>query len=141
MGGTRDEKDGGPGRVLRCKMRLGTALVGVKSVDFLPLYLFSILFCSHWEPKTCKYWPGTIGTTSECIFKMSAAREKRLHAAVRCLVFMFLSQIRSFGWCQHPGFVSIVATHVLRNLLKHLRSHQNEKGGVAWRALHSDALP
>lgn len=76
----RDEKDGGPGRVLRCKMRLGTALVGVKSVDFLPLYLCSILFCSHWEPKTCKYWPGTIGTTSECIFKMSAAREKRLHA-------------------------------------------------------------
>lgn len=36
----RKEKDGGPGRVLRCKMRFGTALVGVKSVDFLPLYLF-----------------------------------------------------------------------------------------------------
>lgn len=85
----RDEKDGGPGRVLRCKMRLGTALVGVKSVDFLPLYLFSILFCSHWEPKTCKYWPGTIGTTSECIFKMSAAREIRLVVLSDVLISCF----------------------------------------------------
>lgn len=40
----RDEKDGGPSRVLRCKTRLGTALVGVKSVDFAPsLSLFYLL--------------------------------------------------------------------------------------------------
>lgn len=35
----RDEKDGGPSRVLRCETRLAAALVGVKSVDFSPRYL------------------------------------------------------------------------------------------------------
>lgn len=46
VGGMRDEKDGGPSRVLRCEARLATALVGMKSVDIFPLYLFSVLCCS-----------------------------------------------------------------------------------------------
>ena len=54
----------------RCKTHLDTALAGVKTVDFFPLYLFSILFCCLWGQKACKYWCRTIETTGESVFKM-----------------------------------------------------------------------
>lgn len=69
--GTSDERDGGPGRVQRCKTHLDTALAGVKTVDFFPLCLYSILFCCLWGQKACKYWRRTIETTGESVFKMS----------------------------------------------------------------------
>lgn len=42
----RDERDGGPSRVQRCKTHLDTALAGVKTVDFFPTsfaYLYPLL--------------------------------------------------------------------------------------------------
>lgn len=71
-GGTRDERDGGHSRVLRCEAHLDTALAAGKTVDFSPLYLSTIPFCCLWGEKDmqilAQHHSKTMG---ERIFKMS----------------------------------------------------------------------
>lgn len=76
----RDETDGGPGRVLRCKTRLVAALAAVKSVDFFPLYAFSLLFCSlgrGGDKRHVNIGRWSIRTSSECLKCQQQGRLKK----------------------------------------------------------------
>lgn len=71
----RDGKDGGPSRVLRCKTRLGTALVGVKSVDFAPVFIsFLSSFAPFGGQRHANIGPGPSEPPANVFFKMSTAR-------------------------------------------------------------------
>lgn len=59
-GGTSDERDGGPGRVQRCKTHLDTALAGVKTVDFFPLYLFLSSFVAFGDKRHANIGAGPL---------------------------------------------------------------------------------